>query len=289
MRALGAAVLVTGLMAGTAFADAPSVSLRPLANPAAAVPVVVSAEASAPAEVLRPRARPAVKLVATEVMPGKPAMSFLAPPKPEVTRRGFLGTFFRPKARPPETVTKAGAVRTLPGSAMVQGRKGSVCGDPTIRGATLAPIAGKIRGCGIADPVQVTAIDGVALSMAATMDCGTARALKTWINRGLRPNLPSKVVKLQIAGAYSCRTRNNRPGAPISEHGRGKAVDVSGFTLANGKSVTIARDYRREKMIQAAHKSACGIFGTTLGPGSDGYHEDHLHFDTIPRRSPYCR
>ena len=41
--------------------------------------------------------------------------------------------------------------------------------------------------------------------------------------------------------------------------------------------------------MRAAHRAACGIFGTTLGPGSDGYHEDHLHFDTVSRGSPYCR
>lgn len=287
MQAFGALVLVTGLMAGTAFADAPQTSPRPAPRTAALSVVAAAPDSAAPAEALRPRARPAVKLAA--VAAAEPAMSFLAPARPEPARKGFLGSLFRPKARPPETVVKAAAVRTLPGSAMVQTRRGSVCGDPTIRGATLAPIAGKLRGCGIAEPVQVTSIDGVALSMAATMDCGTARALKSWINRGLRPNVPSEVVKLQIAGAYTCRSRNNQRGAPVSEHGRGKAVDVSGFTLANGKSVSIARDYHREKMIRASHKAACGIFGTTLGPGSDGFHEDHLHFDTVARRTPYCR
>ncbi|ULB10311.1 extensin family protein [Cereibacter azotoformans] len=287
MRAFGVMVLVTGFMAGTALADAPSVSPRPSARPAvAAAPAPVAAASE---QTLRPRARPALKVAAAEALPRGPAMSLVAPARAEPRRAGFLETFFRPKARPPETVTRAAAVRTVPGGAMIQSRKGSVCGDPTIRGATLAPIVGKIRGCGIAEPVQVTSIDGVALSMAATMDCGTARALKTWINRGLRPNVPSDVVRLEIAGAYTCRSRNNQRGNPISEHGRGKAVDISGFTLANGKSVSIARDWGREKMIRASHKAACGIFGTTLGPGSDGFHEDHLHFDTVARRTPYCR
>ncbi len=81
-------------------------------------------------------------------------------------------------------------------------------------------------------------------------------------------------------------------GAKVSEHGRGKAIDISGFVLADGSRLSIAKDWRRNngKMIKAAHKSACGTFGTTLGPGSDGYHEDHLHFDTANYRSgSYCR
>jgi hypothetical protein len=40
---------------------------------------------------------------------------------------------------------------------------------------------------------------------------------------------------------------------------------------------------------RAVRKAACGPFTTVLGPGSDAYHDDHMHFDTKPRRSPYCR
>jgi hypothetical protein len=30
-------------------------------------------------------------------------------------------------------------------------------------------------------------------------------------------------------------------------------------------------------------KSVCGRFSTVLGPGSDGYHEDHVHVDLMHR------
>lgn len=36
-------------------------------------------------------------------------------------------------------------------------------------------------------------------------------------------------------------------------------------------------------------KGACGTFNTVLGPGSDRFHRDHLHFDTARGRGPYCR
>lgn len=168
-------------------------------------------------------------------------------------------------------------------------RKGSVCGDPAIKGEAMSPIPGKVKGCGLDKPVRVTSIDGIRLNQPATISCETADAFKQWIEQAMRPAFGTReVVEIRIAASYICRTRNNKKGARISEHGRGNALDVAGFVFADGKEWSVARDYN--KQIRKAHKGACGIFGTTLGPGSDGYHEDHLHFD-IARYSggPYCR
>ena len=130
----------------------------------------------------------------------------------------------------------------------------------------------------MAQPVRVTAIAGVRLSQPATIDCATASALKDWVKQGLQPAFGrNEVVELQVAGHYVCRPRDSVRGDRISEHGRGKAIDMSGFTLANGQKLSVAQDWRRKdgRAIKAAHKAACGIFGTTLGPGSDSYHENH--------------
>ena len=104
----------------------------------------------------------------------------------------------------------------------------------------------------------------------------------------VQPAFGGDLVELKIAAHYMCRTRNNKKGAKISEHGRGKAVDVAAFVLASGKAFTVAANYN--KTLRRVHKAACGIFSTTLGPGSDGYHQDHIHLDTAGYRSgPYCR
>jgi hypothetical protein len=141
----------------------------------------------------------------------------------------------------------------------------------------------------VADPVRVTEVAGVRLTEPVTVECGTVRALKDWIDSAVRPAFGNReLVKMRIAAHYVCRSRNNKRGARISEHGKGKALDISGFIFADGSEWTILRDYN--KQVRRAHKGACGIFGTTLGPGSDGYHEDHLHFDIAAHRSgPYCR
>lgn len=192
----------------------------------------------------------------------------------------------RPMPRPKDAVKNAAKTKV---AAPKQSLKGAVCGDPDIRGEVMPPIGSKTKGCGVIAPVKVTSIAGVGFSQPATIDCTTAKALKKWMIKGMQPAFGNRqVVKLHIYGSYACRPRNNQRGAKISEHGRGKAVDIAGFIFADGKEWTVRRDYN--KTIRRAQKAACGPFGTTLGPGSDGYHEDHLHFDTARYRGgSYCK
>ncbi|WP_309666385.1 extensin family protein [Tabrizicola sp.] len=165
---------------------------------------------------------------------------------------------------------------------------GAVCGVPVIKGEEIAPIKSKVKGCGVPEAVRITSISGVRLSQAATVDCDTARALNTWVTDVVQPAFKGQVVELQVAAHYICRSRNNVKGAKISEHGKGKAIDIAGFVLSNGKSFTVLDNYN--KTLRKVHKGACGIFQTTLGPGSDGYHENHLHLDTASYRGgAYCR
>src|SRR5262249_55315273 len=45
---------------------------------------------------------------------------------------------------------------------------------------------------------------------------------------------------------------------------------------------TLSRDVR-ERVLH----SVCSRFSTVLGPGSDWYHEDHIHLDLAQRRNDY--
>ncbi|HBY30168.1 MAG TPA: extensin, partial [Bradyrhizobium sp.] len=76
-------------------------------------------------------------------------------------------------------------------------------------------------------------------------------------------------------------------GAQLSEHGRANALDVRAFGLANGKSISLTdRSVPRDLRETVLH-SVCARFSTVLGPGSDWYHEDHIHLDLAERRSNY--
>ena len=47
-------------------------------------------------------------------------------------------------------------------------------------------------------------------------------------------------------------------------------------------------DKSNDPAVAAALKdSACARFSTVLGPGSDGYHEDHVHLDLAQRHNGY--
>jgi hypothetical protein len=281
--------LILAVLAVPALADAPDTSLFPRARPAAvsaavdtaiAAATAVAAENPAPEQGTalvaspRPRARP--ETVAAPVTAVSTASA--ATPAPR-QRRGFLaGLFGPPRARPAD-----------PDDAAPAPSGNFVCGDPAIIGQRLEPIGSRTQGCGIAEPVQITSIDGITLSQPSTVDCATAIALRRWIDEGLRPAFgDNRVAGLQIAGHYVCRPRNNVRGARISEHGRGKAIDVSAIILGNGQVLTVQDNWN--SAMRTAYRAGCGIFGTTLGPGSDGYHEDHMHFDTADHRNgAYCR
>ena len=76
-------------------------------------------------------------------------------------------------------------------------------------------------------------------------------------------------------------------GARLSEHGRANALDIRAIKLANGQSISLTdRTVPRETRESVLH-SMCARFPTVLGPGSDWYHEDHIHLDLMERRNNY--
>ena len=201
----------------------------------------------------------------------------------------------RPVLQPRPTLVAAGTLRSRLIPELTPGGEGAVCGDPAIKGQSLAPVAAKLKGCGLKDGVEVTSIAGVRLSEAAMIDCDTARALKSWVEATVIPAVGTQgggIEGLQVAASYVCRPRNNQKGNRVSEHGRGRAVDVAAIILENGAAISVLQDWgkgRYGKILKNIRKAACGPFNTVLGPGSDTHHRDHLHLDTAHGRGPYCR
>ena len=198
----------------------------------------------------------------------------------------------RPDARPASILRRAANAFSGKRDDAPSSVPGSICGSAGIIGKPIAPIPGRIRGCGVEQPVSVGQVAGVTLSRPATMDCPTARALEAWVADSVRPAL-GNVTRLEVAAHYSCRTRNNVAGAKISQHGKGQAIDISGFGLSDGSVVTVLNgwdDRRTGAALRRIHQGACGPFGTVLGPAADRHHRDHLHLDTARYRSgSYCR
>ena len=209
---------------------------------------------------------------------GAPEVSLLPPMRPD----RLMSTPSKPSGMLP---------RNLSSYAIV----GSVCDEAAIRGVRMKRIGEDSRGCGISEPVRVTAVSGVQLTPAAVIDCETARALNEWVDEtaipGFRRN-GHELTGMHVAASYTCRRRNNQPGAKMSEHSLGHAVDISSFSFRIAKPVTVLDGWNgsRGATLKQVHSDACGIFGTVLGPRSDAFHRNHFHFDTARYRSgSYCR
>jgi hypothetical protein len=156
--------------------------------------------------------------------------------------------------------------------------------------------------CGVEMPLKVAALqDGtIGIGPDATLGCPITTALEGWMRYSVQPaalayfGMP--IVEIKQISAYSCRTRNNQRGAELSEHAFGNAIDIAGFVLANGRTVTVKSGWRGNRDEQAFLReifaTACRTFNTTLGPGA-AYHADHFHVDLARHgktgTSKYCK
>ncbi len=121
------------------------------------------------------------------------------------------------------------------------------------------------------------------------IDCRLAERLADWLREAvsplLRADLGSSLRGVSTGAGYECRTRNRDPGAKLSAHGLGLALDITSFELADRQRLPVgmADDEAAEDAVEVVRKSACGWFTTVLGPGSpDRLHESHLHVDMQP-------
>ena len=117
-----------------------------------------------------------------------------------------------------------------------------------------------------------------------------AEAVVHWIRDDVNlavQEFAGPIASLNIDAAFECRGRNRVPGAQLSQHGLGNALDVRGLTLADGKRLDLTDTAVAKELRLRLWAAACARFTTVLGPGSDGYHENHVHFDIVQRRSGY--
>ncbi len=158
--------------------------------------------------------------------------------------------------------------------------------------AERAPPVPQASGCSLPVPVRLTAVrlaDGnlATLSPAATLRCEAAVAIAAWIREDIGPAaaaLGTRVETVRVADSYDCRPRNRVKGARMSEHGMGNAFDTYGYTLADKRVIEVKNGTMPIDFQNAMKDSACARFSTVLGPGSDGFHEDHIHVDLAVRR-----
>jgi hypothetical protein len=223
-------------------------------------------------------------------------------PLPEL--RGSLHTAKvpLPRPRPAEAPQAGNAEKAAPATpektAPPKAPEPSACRQALTEEIAIAPSIPDIHGpggCGGEDLVRLEAIvlpdkHRVEVTPPATLRCKMAKEIADWVRTdvvGLTAPLGSLPAALDNFDSYECRGFNRIRGAHLSEHGHANALDVRAIKLGNGKSIeltdrTVPRDLREQLL-----HSVCARFMTVLGPGSDGYHEDHIHLDLMERHNNY--
>jgi hypothetical protein len=209
-----------------------------------------------------------------------------------------------PRSRPAEAPqaapdnTKAASREKSAEPAAPKPPEPSACRKALTEDIAIAPSIPDIHGpggCGGDDLVKLEAIvlpdkHRVAVTPPATLRCKMASEIADWVRTdlvSLTAPLGSEPSVLENFDSYECRGFNGVRGAHLSEHGHANALDVHAIKLADGQSIeltdrSVARDLRERVLY-----SVCTRFMTVLGPGSDWYHEDHIHLDLMERHNNY--
>jgi hypothetical protein len=175
-----------------------------------------------------------------------------------------------------------------------------------LRPAEATVNSGEDAACHVSDPVVVEALsvrgpDGahaITLDPPVTLSCSMTKAIATWLDTSVQPlargYFGRDLAGLRVGGGHECRRRNRGLEGPVSEHATGKALDIFAFTFAGEKPalklvVEKPEGLVQNRFLEAVRQSSCGAFSTSIGPGSDAAHANHLHLDIQERRSASTR
>lgn len=146
------------------------------------------------------------------------------------------------------------------------------------------------NGCGWVNAVRLSSFAGAAISP-IKLSCPMGAGLGLWMAQVVQPAAKkyfgSTVKRVHHLGGYSCRNiRGSLFSKYIdrrSEHATANAIDISSFTLANGKAISILRHWTKggneAKFLKEIHYGACSYFRVVLGPEANRLHANHFHFD----------
>ena len=139
----------------------------------------------------------------------------------------------------------------------------------------------------------VLTVTPAAVAPAATLACPMVSALNVFVSEAVQPAalrwFGQPVAELRQISSYSCRGMNGDPSANISEHAFGNALDIAAFTLPDGHKITVKDGWHgtpeEQGFLHDVQGAACERFTTVLAPGSNAYHEDHIHVDLMRHAS----
>jgi hypothetical protein len=147
------------------------------------------------------------------------------------------------------------------------------------------------KGCGWTNSVRTTTAGGAKIA-ADKLSCEMAAALALWVEHDVQSaaqkHLGQRVTSLQNFGTYSCRNIvGNATWKDVkSQHATANAIDIAGFTLADGRQVSVAKNWSapaaESAFLREIHGRSCRFFRSSLSPDFNAAHKDHFHLDRGP-------
>lgn len=129
--------------------------------------------------------------------------------------------------------------------------------------------------------------------------CAIDAGLAMWWRHGIAPAaqrlLGSEVASIEHFGTNNCRRIGGTSQGRWSEHATGNAIDISAFVLADGRRISVLKDWsgggEKAAFLRAVRDAACQSFATVLSPDYNAAHADHLHLDQAQRTGGWsaCR
>jgi hypothetical protein len=162
------------------------------------------------------------------------------------------------------------------------------CRDVVTTGAVrFTPILDQTTGdaCGFSNAMVVEAtlvqLKPVRPKLSCPMVAGVQLWLRDIVQPAARAHFGSTVTSIQHFGTYSCR--NVAGTRHRSQHATANAIDVAAFKLANGRTVSVLKDWNgkadAQAFLRAVRDGGCNVFSVTLSPDYNAAHHDHLHLD----------
>lgn len=151
-------------------------------------------------------------------------------------------------------------------------------------------------GCGFENAVRLRDAGVRLVDGAPSLSCPMALSFFMWERHALQPaarrHFGQPVRAIEHLGSYACRNINRGegavPGAARSRHATADALDVAALTLADGRRLSVRRDWSPDpdapepaaRLLRDAHQGGCRFFDGVLGPAYNAAHRDHLHLET---------
>jgi hypothetical protein len=161
-------------------------------------------------------------------------------------------------------------------------------------GSLASPVPPRREGeeCGYEDGMRLGERQLAFSPKGPVTSCPVAAALVMFDRQVLQPaaerHFGGRVTRIQHAGSYSCRRLYGRAQGAYSEHATANAFDITGFTLAGGRTIGVLRGWASDKdgpFLREIRDGACALFATVLSPDYNQAHADHLHLDQAQRGS----